>query len=220
MRLIVARCRAHYDGRLSSTLSSAVRLVMVKADGCVAIHADVGAYKPLNWMNAPNTIVDEGGVWRVLNPRGETLTIEFEEVHEDLTVDLDTERGLTLDGVERQLQELLATHPDHIAEGSRLVRREFPTDLGPVDLLLRDADGRAVAVEVKRVGEIAGVEQLARYLDRLQRDPLLAPVRGVLAATQVKPQARVLADARGIAWVEIDLDALRGRDDGTLRLFE
>ncbi|MDP9021985.1 MAG: endonuclease NucS [Actinomycetota bacterium] len=220
MRLIVARCTAHYDGRLSSTLSSAVRLVMVKADGCVAIHADVGAYKPLNWMNAPNTIVDEGDVWRVVNPRGETLTIEFEEVHEDLTVELDTERGLTLDGVERQLQELLATHPDRIAEGSRLIRREFPTDLGPVDLLLRDADGRAVAVEVKRVGEIAGVEQLTRYLDRLQRDPLLAPVRGVLAATEVKPQARVLADARGIAWVEIDLDELRGRDDGTLRLFE
>ncbi len=219
MRLLVARCSATYDGRLSSTLSSAVRLIMVKADGCVAIHADIGAYKPLNWMNAPNTITDEGERWVVSNPKGERLTIEFDEVLEDLSFALDTDRGLTLDGVERELQELLADHPTHLEDGLVCVQREFRTDLGPVDLLCRDSDGGAVAVEIKRVGEIDGVEQLARYLERMQRDPLLAPVRGVLAATTIKPQARVLAESRGIGWVEVDLTELRGEDDLEPRLF-
>ncbi|MFP4635236.1 MAG: endonuclease NucS [Nitriliruptoraceae bacterium] len=219
MRLLVARCSATYDGRLSSTLTSAVRLVMVKADGCVAIHADVGAYKPLNWMNAPNTLIEEDGRWVVSNPKGERLTIDFEVVYEDLHVELDTERGLTLDGVERELQELLASHPDHLEDGLTCVQREFRTDLGPVDLLCRDPDGRAVAVEIKRVGEIDGVEQLTRYLERLERDPLLTPVRGVLAATEIKPQARVLAESRGIGWVEIDLGRLRGEEDLEPRLF-
>jgi endonuclease len=219
VRLVVARCSATYAGRLSSTLTSAVRLVMVKADGCVAIHADVGAYKPLNWMNAPNTIEESSERWVVTNPKGETLTIELEEVLSDVSVELDTERGLTLDGVERELQELLADHPSHLEDGLTCVQREFRTDLGPVDLLCRDADGGAVAVEIKRVGEIDGVEQLTRYLERMQRDPMLAPVRGVFAATVIKPQARVLAASRGIGCVEVDLGRLRGEDDTTLRLF-
>lgn len=219
MRLLVARCSATYDGRLSSTLSSAVRLIMVKADGCVAVHADVGAYKPLNWMNAPNTLVEDGDRWVVTNSDGERLEIHLEEVMRDLTVELDTETGLTLHGVEEELQELLAGHPEHIEEGLEIVEREFRTDLGPVDLLCRDADGRAVAVEVKRVGEIAGVEQLTRYLERLERDPLLTPVRGIMAARQVRPQARVLAESREIGWAEIDLERLRDADEVQPRLF-
>ncbi len=219
MRLVIARCSAVYEGRLSSTLTSAVRLVMVKADGCVAIHADVGAYKPLNWMNAPNTLTDHGDRWEVTDPKGQRLEITFEEVFADLDHTLDTERGLTLDGVERELQLLLADHPTHLEDGLTCVQREFRTDLGPVDLLCRDADGGAVAVEIKRIGEIDGVEQLTRYLERMQRDPLLAPVRGVLAATIVKPQARVLAESRGIAWVEVDLARLRGEEELHPRLF-
>lgn len=219
MRLVVARCSATYRGRLSSTLTSAVRLLMVKADGCVAIHADVGAYKPVNWMNAPNTLREESGCWVVTNPKGEELIIAIEEVFDDISYELDTERGLTLDGVERELQALLATHPGHLEPGLTCVQREFRTDLGPVDLLCRDLDGRAVAVEIKRIGEIDGVEQLTRYLDRLQRDPMLQPVRGVFAATRVKPQARVLAESRGISWVEVDLATLRGEDDPQATLF-
>lgn len=219
MRLVVARCSARYEGRLSSTLGPAVRLVMVKADGCVAIHADVGAYKPLNWMNAPNWLREEPARWIVTNARGERLLIEFDEIIDDRKVELDTERRLVLDGVERELQELLAAHPGRLEEGLTLVRREFLTDLGPVDLLCRDVVGRTVAVEVKRIGEIAGVEQLTRYLERLQRDPWLAPVRGVLAATRVTPQARVLATSRGIASVEVDFDELRGEEGEDLRLF-
>lgn len=213
---------------------------MVKADGCVAIHADVGAYKPVNWMNAPNTLLetvtdgasDASGAgsgdgsgapvverWVVTNPKGEILTIEFEEIVSDLTVELDTERGLTLDGVEKELQELLAAHPTHIEDGLTFVQREFRTDLGPVDLLCRDAGGAAVAVEIKRIGEIDGVEQLTRYLERMQRDPMISPVRGVFAATVIKPQARVLAASRGISCVEVDLGRLRGEDDVHLRLF-
>jgi endonuclease len=219
MRLLVARCSATYQGRLSSTLSSAVRLIMVKADGCVAIHADVGAYKPVNWMNAPNHLREEPGRWIVTNPKGEELRIELEEIHEDVSYELDTERGLTLDGVERELQELLASYPEHLELGLRCVQREFRTDLGPVDLLCRDGEGRAVAVEIKRIGEIDGVEQLTRYLERMQRDPLLSPVRGVFAATSIKPQARVLAESRGIACVEVDLTRLRGEEDVNPRLF-
>jgi RecB family endonuclease NucS len=219
MRLLVARCSATYEGRLSSTLSSAVRLLMVKADGCVAIHADVGAYKPVNWMNAPNTLVEGDGEWVVTNPKGERLVVTLEEVFEDVSYELDTDRGLTLDGVEKELQALLAEHPDQLEDGLMCVQREFRTDLGPVDLLCRDPGGRAVAVEVKRIGEIDGVEQLSRYLERMERDPLLTPVRGIFAATTIKPQARVLAESRGITCAVVDLDRLRGAEDTNLRLF-
>ena len=217
--MVIARCSATYSGRLSSTLASGVRLIMVKADGCVAIHADIGAYKPLNWMNAPNTVTELEDRWVVTNPSGERLEIVLEEVIEDLRVSLDTERGLTMDGIERELQLQLADHPDHIERGLTTVTREFRTDIGPVDILCRDGDGRSVAVEVKRIGEIDGVEQLTRYLERMQRDPELAPVRGILAATTVKPQARVLAESRGIGWVEVDLALLRGEEELAPRLF-
>jgi RecB family endonuclease NucS len=219
MRLLVARCSATYEGRLSSTLSSGVRLLMVKADGCVAIHADIGAYKPINWMNAPNTIIEDDGRWVVTNPKGERLEILIEEVLQDVAWELDLERGLVLDGVEKELQELLADHPDHMEEGLETVQREFRTDLGPVDILCRDVDGAAVAVEIKRIGDIDGVEQLTRYLERMQRDPLLSPVRGIFAATIIKPQARVLAESRGIACAEVNLARLRDEDEIHLRLF-
>jgi endonuclease len=219
MRLVIARCAVDYAGRLSSTMPEAVRLVMVKADGCVAIHADGGAYKPLNWMTAPNTLVEEEGRWTVTNPLGERLVITFSEILHDIAQECGTDPGLSKDGVEAHLQELLAAHPEEIGEGYRLVRREYPTAIGPVDLLLRDADGVAIAVEIKRRGEIDGVEQLTRYLDRLNRDPLLRPVRGILAAQRIRHQARVLAEDRGIACLEVDYDALRGLDSGDLRLF-
>lgn len=217
--MLIARCSATYSGRLASTLASGVRLIMVKADGCVAVHADVGAYKPLNWMNAPNTVTELEDRWIVTNPAGERLEILLEEVLEDLVVELDTERGLTMDGIERELQALLADHPDHIEPGLTTVTREFRTDIGPVDILCRDTDGASVAVEVKRIGEIDGVEQLSRYLDRMQRDPELAPVRGILVATTIRPQARVLAESRGIAWTEVDLAVLRGEEELAPRLF-
>jgi RecB family endonuclease NucS len=219
MRLVIARCSVDYEGRLSAHLPSAVRLLMVKADGCVAIHADGGAYKPLNWMNAPNRLVEAEGHWVVTNPKGETLTIRLEEVLTDTAHELGTDPGLRKDGVEAHLQELLADAPGSIAPGSTLVRREYPTDIGPVDLLLRDADGRAVAVEVKRRGEIDGVEQLARYLERLDLDPTLRPVRGVFVAQVVKPQAKVLAASRGIECVEVDYDELRGIERAQGALF-
>lgn len=219
MRLVVARCSATYEGRLSSTLEQGVRLLMVKADGCVAIHADIGAYKPINWMNAPNTLIEEDDRWVVTNPKGERLEIELDEVLQDVTWELDTERGLTLDGVEKELQELLADHPHHLEDGLECIQREFRTDLGPVDLLCRDPDGGAVAVEIKRIGEIDGVEQLTRYLERMQRDPLLTPVRGIFAATTIKPQARVLAESRGITCALVDLARLRDEDEVHLRLF-
>lgn len=219
MRLVVARCTATYEGRLSSVLESGVRLLMVKADGCVAIHADVGAYKPINWMNAPNTLIEEDDRWVVTSPKGERLEIHLEEVLQDVAWELDTERGLVLDGVEKELQELLADHPDHLEEGLTTVQREFRTDLGPVDILCRDTQGTAVAVEIKRIGEIDGVEQLSRYLERMERDPLLTPVRGIFAATTIKPQARVLAESRGIACAEVDLARLRDEDEPNPRLF-
>ena len=219
MRLVIARCSVDYAGRLTSHLPSAVRLLMVKADGCVAIHADGGAYKPLNWMNAPNTLIEEDGRWVVANPKGETLTITLEEVLHDSLHDLGEDPGLSKDGVEAHLQELLAEHPDELQDGLTLVRREFPTDIGPVDLLCRDGDGQAVAVEVKRRGEIDGVEQLSRYLTFLERDPALRPLRGVLVAQVIKPQARALAAERGIACVEVDYDDLRGIERAQSRLF-
>ena len=192
---------------------------MVKADGCVAIHADGGAYKPLNWMNAPNRLSEGDGTWTVTNPKGETLTITIEEILHDTAHDLGIDPGLQKDGVEAHLQELLAANTDAITAGLTLVRREFPTDIGPVDLLCRDENGTAIAIEVKRRGEIDGVEQLTRYLELLNRDPLLAPVSGVFAAQEIKPQARTLAQDRGIRCVVLDYDALRGMDDPTLRLF-
>jgi RecB family endonuclease NucS len=219
VRVVIARCSVDYQGRLDAHLPSAVRLLMVKADGCVAIHADGGAYKPLNWMNAPNRFVEDDGVWTVTNPKGETLTIRLEEVFSDTAHDLGVDPGLQKDGVEAHLQELLAADPTAIAPDLRLVRREFATDIGPVDLLCRDAEGNAVAIEVKRRGEIDGVEQLTRYLERLDRDPTLRPVRGVFVAQVVKPQARVLAESRDIAWVEVDYDELRGVESNVLKLF-
>ena len=219
MRVVIARCSVDYQGRLSAHLPMATRLLMVKADGCVAIHADGGAYKPLNWMNAPNRLVEGEGEWTVTNPKGETLRITLEEVISDERWDLGTDPGLQKDGVEAHLQELLAANCEHLEEGFRLVRREFPTDIGPVDLLCRDAEGRAVAVEIKRRGEIDGVEQLTRYLEFLNRDPMLRPVRGLFVAQQIKPQARVLARDRDIAWLEVDYDELRGIESHELRLF-
>jgi RecB family endonuclease NucS len=219
MRLVIARCAVDYEGRLSAHLPSAVRLIMVKADGCVAVHADGGAYKPLNWMNAPNRLVEEPGRWTVTNPRGERLVITIDEVLSDRSTELGPDPGLQKDGVEAHLQELLAADCTVIAAGLRLVRREHPTDIGPVDLLCRDAEGRAVAIEVKRRGEVDGVEQLARYVERLNLDPWLRPVRGIFVAQQVKPQAKVLAAARGLTWVEVDYDELRGTEPASLRLF-
>jgi RecB family endonuclease NucS len=224
MRLVVARCTVDYEGRLNAHLPAATRLLMVKADGCVAVHADGGAYKPLNWMNAPNVlredVADDGrAVWVVRNPKGETLTITLDEVLSDHTVDMGIDPGLRKDGVEAHLQELLAANCDAIAPGLRLVRREYPTDIGPVDLLCRDESGRAVAIEIKRRGEIDGVEQLTRYVEFLQRDPLLRPVRGMFVAQQIKPQAKVLAGEREITCIEVDYDQLRGIESDELRLF-
>jgi endonuclease len=219
MRLVLAQCTVDYVGRLTAHLPRAVRLVMVKADGCVAVHADGGAYKPLNWMNAPNVLIEDGATWTVTNPKGETLTITLEDVHLDTSHDCGEDPGLSKDGVEAHLQELLAANPTELGEDLVLVRREYPTALGPVDLLCRDANGAAVAVEIKRRGEIDGVEQLTRYLERLNRDPLLQPVRGVFAAQQIKPQARVLAQDRGIVCVEVDYDRLRGMESDELKLF-
>jgi RecB family endonuclease NucS len=219
VRLVIARCSVDYNGRLDAHLPEAVRLVMVKADGCVAVHADGGAYKPLNWMNAPNVLVDEGDRWLVTNPKGETLTITMHEVLSDSQHDLGVDPGLQKDGVEAHLQELLAVAPHTIEVGLTLVRREYPTAIGPVDLVCRDADGAVVAVEVKRRGEIDGVEQLARYIERLELDSSLGRVRGVFVAQVVKPQARVLAEARGFRWVEVDYDELRGLRPDELRLF-
>jgi RecB family endonuclease NucS len=223
MRLVVARCTVDYVGRLTAHLPPAVRLVMVKADGCVAVHADGGAYKPLNWMNAPNTVTessdDGSAVWTVRSPKGETLTLTLHEVLSDTSHELGIDPGLWKDGVEAHLQELLAANCEEISPGLRLVRREYPTGIGPVDLLCRDAQGNAVAVEIKRRGEIDGVEQLARYLEFLRRDPMLRPVRGVFVAQQIKPQAKVLAGERDIACVEVDYDLLRGIEPDELRLF-
>jgi len=219
VRLVIARCAVKYVGRLEASLPSAIRLIMVKADGCVAIHADGGAYKPLNWMNSPNTVVEEADRWTVTNSKGESLVIELEEIVDDRSHDLGTDPGLSKDGVEADLQTLLALAPHSIEEGLVLVRREYPTGIGPVDLLCRAADGGAVAIEIKRRGEIDGVEQLTRYVERLDLDGTLRPVRGIFVAQIVKPQARVLAEARGFRWVEVDYDDLRGRKPEELTLF-
>jgi hypothetical protein len=219
VRLVIARCSVDYAGRLAAHLPPAVRLIMVKADGCVAIHADGGAYKPLNWMNAPNALLATDEQWVVTNPKGEQLTITLHEVFSDTAHELGTDPGLQKDGVESHLQELLAASPHAIESGFTLVRREYPTAIGPVDLVCRDAAGQVVAVEVKRRGEIDGVEQLSRYVERLHLDTSLGQVRGVFVAQVVKPQAKVLAEARGFRWVEVDYDTLRGLAPEELRLF-
>jgi hypothetical protein len=223
LRLIVARCAVSYTGRLGTVLPSAVRLLVLKADGSVMVHADSGGYKPQNWMTAPTTIVVEGDPPERIEVRkragSERLEIAIEEVLADVTHEADVAVALEKDGVERDLQELLAAQPGYCGEGFRLVRREWPTDIGPVDLMCREGADGWVAVEIKRVGTIEAVEQLSRYLERIRLDPALGECRGVLAAQQIKPQARVLAGSRGIACVEVDLELLRGDRAPDLTLF-
>jgi len=225
VRIVVARCQVDYAGRLTAHLPPALRVIMVKADGSVLVHADGGSYKPLNWMSPPCTLregVTEDGVveWTVTATKSDdTLRIRLEEIVHDSQHELGVDPGLRKDGVEKHLQELLAEHTETIEPGMSLVRREYMTAIGPVDLLCRDANGAAVAVEIKRRGEIDGVEQLTRYLELMNRDPKLRPVRGVFAAQEIKPQARTLAKDRGIDCVVVNYDELRGLDDGSLRLF-
>ena len=234
MRLVIARCSVDYSGRLNAHLPLATRLIILKADGSVLIHSDSLSYKPLNWMSPPCSVAIEVpeedaasvGVeeqWRVTHAKtGDTLLVRIYEVIHDSAHDLGVDPGLQKDGVEKHLQELLAEHPATLAEGLTLVRREFPTAIGPVDLMCRDAAGLSVAVEIKRRGDIDGVEQLTRYLELLNRDPALTrkgAVTGIFAAQEIKPQARVLATDRGIACAVVDYDALRGLDDPSHRLF-
>ncbi len=232
MRLVIARCQVDYAGRLTAHLPMATRLILVKADGSVSIHADDRAYKPLNWMSPPCSVAElppppEPGMgaepltalWEVRGRDGDTLQISIGEVFHDSSHELGRDPGLVKDGVEAHLQALLAEHPEALGAGWSLVRREHPTPIGPVDLLCRDGLGNYVAVEIKRRGEIDGVEQLSRYLDLLRRDPQLGAVQGVFAAQQIKPQARVLATDRGIACVLVDYDLLRGLDNVDDRLF-
>ena len=231
MRLVVAKCQVDYFGRLTAHLPMATRLILVKADGSVSVHADDRAYKPLNWMSPPCTLsvgapdvesaeaLGVTEVWQVRAKDGDTLRILVAEVLHDSAHDLGLDPGLQKDGVEAHLQALLAEHPATLGPGLRLIQREYLTPIGPVDLLLRDDMGSYVAVEVKRRGEIDGVEQLTRYLDLMNRDPHLAPVRGIFAGQQIKPQARTLAADRGIECRLIDYDALRGLDNADERLF-
>ena len=230
MRLVIARCSVDYVGRLEAHLPMADRLLMVKADGSVSIHADDRAYKPWDWMTPPCTleeqeITDVDGqdvgvrMWIVENKKGEQLRITLEAVHSDYYYDLGEDPGLVKDGVETHLQELLAEHITTLGDGYTLIRREYPTAIGPVDILCRDSDGATVAVEIKRRGGIDGVEQLSRYLELLNRDELLKPVQGVFAAQEIKPQARTLAEDRGIRCVTSDYQALRGIESDELRLF-
>ena len=226
MRLVIAHCSAQYDGRLSAHLPAATRLLVFKADGSVLIHSDGGSYKPLNWMSPPCSVreVRDGGEYGegefvVTNKAGEVLTITIHELHSDSTHELGQDPGLIKDGVEAHLQKLLAENLGALGEGYSLIRREYPTAIGPVDLLIKDPLGSTVAVEIKRRGEIDGVEQLTRYLELLNRDPLIAPVAGVFAAQEIKPQARTLALDRGIQCVTLDYEALKGTDDSSSRLF-
>nr|MBM4732472.1 endonuclease NucS [Prescottella equi] len=229
MRLVIASCRVDYVGRLTSHLPMARRLLLIKADGSVSIHADDRAYKPLNWMSPPcwlSETTDGAGpdgaeqqLWVVTNKGGEELRITIEEIEHDSSHELGIDPGLVKDGVEAHLQELLAEHVETLGDGYSLIRREYMTAIGPVDLLCRDADGATVAVEIKRRGEIDGVEQLTRYLELLNRDPLLAPVTGVFAAQQIKPQAKTLATDRGIRCLVLDYEALRGTESTEFRLF-
>ncbi len=216
MRLVIARCSVDYVGRLTAHLGPATRLLLIKADGSVSVHADDRAYKPLNWMSPPCRLIEESATrWRVENKAGEQLVISIDEVIHDSKHDLGVDPGLVKDGVEAHLQELLAEQVQLLGVGFTLIRREYQTPIGPVDLLCRDATNRAVAVEIKRRGDIDGVEQLTRYLDLLARDPMLSGITGVFAAQQIKPQARTLAEDRGIRCLVLDYDAMRGmvRDD-------
>jgi endonuclease len=208
-----------YEGRLGARLPEAKRLLVLKADGSIAIHSDSRAYKPLNWMSPPCTVTERDGELVCENPKGESLLVELHEVLSDQHFDLGDDPGLEKDGVEAELQQLIAARVQALAEDFTLVRREYPTDIGPIDLLCRDGDGRAVAVEIKRVGEIAGVDQLIRYQERLDLDARLAPTRGMFVATRIKPQAKVYAASRGIDCVEIELDDLREHDTPRLKLF-
>lgn len=231
MRVVIARCSVDYGGRLTAHLPVATRLLMVKADGSVLVHSDGGSYKPLNWMTPPCSLVEldptddertEGvdKVWFVQHAKSEdNLRVRLYEVLHDTSHDLGIDPGLQKDGVEAQLQELLAQHITTLGDGYTLIRREYMTAIGPVDIMCRNADGATVAVEIKRRGDIDGVEQLTRYLELLNRDPVLAPVEGVFAAQLIKPQARTLAQDRGIRCVTLDYDALRGIDDAESRLF-
>jgi len=230
MRLVIARCSVDYVGRLDAHLPLADRLLIVKADGSVSVHADDRAYKPLNWMTPPCTVSesviedvdgnDTGEVlWLVENPKGEQLRITIAEIHEDISYEMGEDPGLVKDGVEAHLQELLAEKIDTLGSDFTLVRREYPTAIGPVDIMAKDADNRNVAVEVKRRGGIDGVEQLTRYLELLNRDELIAPVSGIFAAQEIKPQARTLAEDRGIRCVVLDYQELRGLESKELRLF-
>ena len=219
VRLVIARCQVDYAGRLTAHLPMATRLLLVKADGSVSVHSDDRAYKPLNWMSPPCWLTEEPGTWTVQNKAGEKLIITLEEILHDSKHELGAEPGLVKDGVEAHLQALLAEHITTLGDGYALIRREYPTAIGPVDILCRDAAGTTVAVEIKRRGEMDGVEQLTRYLELLNRDPLLAPVQGVFAAQQIKPQARTLAEDRGIRCVTLDYEALRGMDSAEFRLF-
>ncbi|RLP11634.1 endonuclease NucS [Propionibacterium australiense] len=236
MRLVIARCQVDYGGKLTAHLPMSTRLIMIKADGAVSVHADDRAYKPLNWMTPPCTLTVQEApedlaattsdldeqiqqVWTVRGAGEDTLQIAIAEIIDDNEYELGAEPGLRKDGVEAHLQALLAENPSTFGEGYTLVRREYPTAIGPVDLMLHDAQGAYVAVEVKRRGEIDGVEQLTRYLELMNRDPLIAPVTGVFAAQEIKPQARVLAADRGITCLTVDYDALRGIDNSAERLF-
>ncbi|GAY17943.1 endonuclease NucS [Mycobacterium sp. shizuoka-1] len=224
MRLVIAQCTVDYVGRLTAHLPSARRLLLIKADGSVSVHADDRAYKPLNWMSPPCWLTEEAQddslpVWVVENKAGEQLRITIQNIEHDTSHELGVDPGLVKDGVEAHLQELLAEHIELLGDGYTLVRREYMTAIGPVDILCRDDQGRTVAVEIKRRGEIDGVEQLTRYLELLNRDSLLAPVAGVFAAQQIKPQARTLATDRGIRCVTLDYDVMRGMDSDEFRLF-
>jgi hypothetical protein len=219
VRLVIATCSVDYLGRLTAHLPLAKRLLLVKADGSVLVHSDGGSYKPLNWMSPPCALVETDTGWTVTSKSGEQLVVTIESIEHDSAHELGVDPGLVKDGVEAHLQKLLAEQVHTLGTGYRLVRREFPTPIGPVDLMVRDPAGAAVAVEIKRRGEIDGVEQLTRYLELLNRDPLLAPVRGVFAAQEIKPQARTLAEDRGIRCVVLDYDLLRGIDNVEDRLF-
>ena len=231
MRLVIARCSVDYDGRLTAHLPLATRLLLVKADGSVLVHSDGGSYKPLNWMSPPCSMAESEpdaeqaqdgvvAVWSVRHAKSDDrLTVLIHEVLHDTAHELGVDPGLVKDGVEAHLQRLLAEHIHTLGEGYSLVRREYMTAIGPVDILARDASGASVAVEIKRRGEIDGVEQLTRYLELMNRDPHLTPVTGVFAAQEIKPQARTLAEDRGIRCVVLDYDALRGLDDIGSRLF-
>ncbi|OFK27286.1 endonuclease [Corynebacterium sp. HMSC062E11] len=230
MRVVIAQCSVDYVGRLDAHLPMADRLILIKADGSVSIHADDRAYKPLNWMTPPCTfeesaIEDIDGedtgekLWLVENPKGEQLRITIAQIHQEIDMDLGEDPGLVKDGVEAHLQELLAEHIETLGEKYSLVRREYPTAIGPVDIMAKNSKNEFVAVEVKRRGGIDGVEQLTRYLELLNRDDLLAPVHGVFAAQEIKPQARTLAEDRGIRCVILDYQELRGIESNELRLF-